>query len=96
MENPNIYKQKESISTRKLGSDLMLYDKEADKVHILNETGALVWELLDGKLNIADIEKIFIQKFPGTKHEDISADINEIIKKLLSEKLVTSSDSQSA
>lgn len=83
-----IYKQKKGISSRRLGNDLMLYDQETDKVHVLNETGALIWELLDGKNSLIDIEKIFIKQFPDTKTEEISRDIKEVIEKLETEGLI--------
>lgn len=83
-----IYKKQENISSRKLGTDLMLYDPKADKVHILNETGVIVWELTDGKNSINNIEEAFVKQFPDSTFKTISADINEIIEKLLSEKLI--------
>lgn len=88
MPAKTIYKKQEGISSRKLGNDLMLYDQKNDKVHVLNETGAIIWDLLDGKKDFLDIEKYFIRQFPDAKKEEISKDINEIIGKLLSEKLI--------
>lgn len=84
-----IYNKKEGISGRKLGSDLMLYDQSKDKVHILNETGALVWKLVDGKNNPEQIADAFQKEFPDTKPEVISKDVSEIIEKLVSEGLIT-------
>lgn len=66
----------------------MLYDQKNDKVHVLNETGALIWELLDGKNSLSDIESIFTKKFPDTVKKEISKDINEVIQKLVSEGLI--------
>lgn len=88
MQREIIYRQKEGISSRKLGNDLMLYDQENDKVHILNETGAMVWELLSGKNKILDIENTFIKQFANTLPEELKRDINEILEKLVSEGLI--------
>lgn len=88
MPPETIYRKKEGISSRRLGRDLMLYDQTRDKVHVLNETGALIWELLDGKNSLPDIEKIFIKQFPDTKPEEISRDIKDVIEKLDSEGLI--------
>lgn len=88
MPSETIYKKKEGISSRKLGNDLMLYDQKNDKVHVLNETGALIWELLDGKNNLLDIKNIFMKKFSGAAKEEISKDIHEIEEKLVSEGLI--------
>lgn len=88
MLSQTIYKKKEGTSSRKLGNDLMLYDQKNDKVHVLNETGALIWELLDGKNSLFDIENIFTRKFPSTAQEEFTKDIHEVIEKLLSEGLI--------
>lgn len=89
MRGGSIYKHKENISSRKLGNDLMLYDQKNDKVHVLNETGTLIWELLDGKNNLQDIENILLNQFPDITPEEILKDIQEIIEKLVSEGLIT-------
>lgn len=88
MRSETIYRKKERLPIRRLGSELMLYDQETDKVHVLNKNGVLIWELLDGKNTLFDIENIFIKQFPDTKPEEISKDIKEVIEKLESEGLI--------
>ncbi len=84
----SIYKKKEGISARQLGDELMLYDAAQDKVHVLNETGVLIWALLDGKNTLAEIEKTMRENFPGTPPETIVKDLREITAKLKQEGLV--------
>ena len=93
MQTEILYKRKEEISSRKLGSELMLYDGDSDKVHVLNETGQVVWELLDGKNSKSHIEKNLKEKFNDTPKETISKDLTEIIEKLKAEGLVNTEDS---
>lgn len=88
MLSETIYKKKEGISSRRLGSDLMLYDETLDKVHILNETGALIWELLNGENNLSKIKNLFIRRLPGNQPDEISRDIEEATEKLLSQGLI--------
>lgn len=83
-----IYKKKNGISARQLGGELMLYDTAQDKVHVLNETGVLVWELLDGNKALAEIEENMRQKFPDAPAETINKDLREIIAKLKQEGLI--------
>ena len=82
------YKKKKGVSSQKLGQDLMLYDSESDKVHVFNETGAIIWELLDGKNTMGKIEEILAQSFDDASPQDISKDIEEILRKLEKEGLV--------
>lgn len=89
MQRDTIYKRKEGVKIRRLGIDLMLYDEVNDKVHTLNETGTFLWELIDGKNNLLEIEKIFTKQFPEIQVEEILKDIKETTEKLLSEGLIT-------
>jgi len=92
MQKQDIYIKKDAISSRNLGKELMLYDTNTDKVHILNETGILIWNLLDGKNDISNIEKTIKEKYKDTPAETISQDLSEIIEKLLSENIITKSN----
>lgn len=89
MQSEVIYKQREGISDRKLGADIMLYDEQKDKVHILNETGALIWELINGQNDFSAIKSGIIKQFPDVQPEEITRDIDEIIQKLVSEGLIS-------
>lgn len=85
-----IYKKKKGLSERRLGDEVMLYDQEADKVHILNQTGAILWNLLDGEKSLQEIEDYFLRQFPDIKKDDLSKDIKEIIERLKEEGLICS------
>lgn len=88
MEKDNIYIKKKNISVRDLGNELMLYDGDTDKVHVLNETGAMIWNLINGKMPVSKIENELQNKFQDTSKETISSDLKEILKKLIDEGLV--------
>lgn len=90
MSPETIYRKKEGLSVRRLGDEIMLYDGQTDKVHILNETGAILWDLVDGEKRLQEIESIFIKRFPDIRPEDISRDIREIVEKLEIEGLICS------
>ena len=90
MHPKTIYQKKEGVSIRRLDKDLMLYDKASDKVHILNETGAKLWDLFDGEKTLEKIEHIFRETFPETSAETITEDIKEIALKLETEGLLES------
>jgi len=84
-----LYKRKDGISARPLGNETMLYDSESDKVHILNETGTLIWDMLDGNNNLQSIYNKFLQQFSDINPEEIKKDIAEIIEKLFKEGLIS-------
>ena len=90
MSKETIYKQKDGVSSRRLGEELMLYDSENDKVHVLNEIAAFIWKLLDGTNTVEDIENILRQRFKDTSPKDISGDIKETLERLKVQRLITS------
>ena len=90
MSEETMYKQKKGVNIRRLGEDLMLYDPENDKVHVLNETGGLIWELLDGTNTVDKIEDMLKQRFKEMPAERISTDTGEILEKLKQEGLISS------
>ena len=90
MSKETIYKQRKGVSNQRLGEDLMLYDAENDKVHVLNETGALVWELMDGTNTTERIQDILKEKFKDVPAEKISNDTREVLEKLKHERLIDS------
>ena len=65
MSRETTYKQKSGVSSRKLGQDLMLYDPKSDKVHVLNETAAFIWGLLDGTNTTEDILHFVRERVQG-------------------------------
>lgn len=85
-----IYRQKDGISSRRLGDGLMLYDPHTDRIHTLNETGACVWELLDGANTIEGIEGILKRRFEDASPQKVSQDVAEILEKLRQEGLIAS------
>jgi hypothetical protein len=57
-----------SIVTRKTGNEYVLVPvanniADMDSVYTLNETGAFIWEHLDGNRNVAEILGLLVQEF---------------------------------
>jgi hypothetical protein len=43
------------IASVVLDGEAVLYDETTGRVHLLNETGSIVWQLLDGASSVGDI-----------------------------------------
>ena len=80
-----------SIVTRKTGNEYVLVpvtDNIADmnSVYTLNETGAFIWEQIDGKNNINNIIEKLTAEFDiasDTARSDVLAFLNEMNKYLI-------------
>ncbi len=80
-----------SVVTRKTGNEYVLVpvaDNIADmnSVYTLNETGAFLWELIDGENNIEDMIEALIREFDideKTATDDVFEFIGEMHKYLI-------------
>lgn len=50
-------------------------------IYVLNETGALIWRLIDGRRSLADIGDVLAQQY-NVRPETVEADLLEIIGQL--------------
>ena len=80
-----------SVVTRKTGSEYVLVPvtnniADMNSVYTLNETGAFLWELIDGENNIKDMIEALIKEYDideETATADVFAFINEMNKYLI-------------
>jgi methyltransferase-like protein len=62
-----------------LGDEAMLYDPINENVHVLNTTSLFIWNLLDGKNNLSDIEKKMRENFTISPDINLLADITKTL-----------------
>jgi len=65
--------------TRKTGNEYVLVPvanniADMDSVYTLNETGAFIWELIDGKNSVEDLIEAVIKEY-DTDNETATADV---------------------
>jgi len=80
-----------SIVTRKTGNEYVLVPvsnniADMDSVYTLNETGAFIWELIDGEKCISDLIEELVEQYNidnDTATEDVFSFINNMRKYLI-------------
>ncbi len=75
-----------SVVTRKTGSEYVLVPvtnniADMNSVYTLNETGAFLWELIDGENNIEDMIEALIREY-DIDEETATADVFEFINEM--------------
>jgi hypothetical protein len=68
------------------GEELLLFDSSKGKLFEVNETGKIIWAMLDGKHRLKDITRRLIQKFDEVPQDD--RDFTEFFNNLLKLELV--------
>jgi hypothetical protein len=86
-----IFAHSQNIVTRKTGNEYVLVPvtdniADMDSVYTLNETGAFIWELIDGKRNIGELIAELISEYeisPEEAREDVFEFIEDLKKYLI-------------
>ncbi len=81
-----VYKKSDSIVFRKIADEFILVPirndvSDLESIYTLNEVGARIWELIDGKREVSKIKKIIIEEFEVDPKE-VEADIVELLGQL--------------
>jgi len=81
-----VYKKSDSIVSRKIADEFILVpirQNEADleSIYTLNSTATRIWELVDGKRKIKDIQKLIVSEFE-VKEKAAESDLVQLIEDL--------------
>ncbi len=81
-----IFSQSSSVVTRKTGNEYVLVPianniADMNSVYTLNETGAFLWEQLDGKKSVKDLIDALISEY-NVENETAAADVFSFIKEM--------------
>ena len=74
--------RRKDIVLKKLGKEILLYDPSTDKVHTLNATASLIWNLCDGKHSLGEIKRAIYENFSIKETMEVEKDILENLKEL--------------
>ena len=83
------YKKDSSLLTRKFGEKTALLSMHEnitalEKIYIINEVGGRIWELIDGKRTVKEIEKKIVEEFdvnPQQAEIDLMSFLKELEKR---------------
>lgn len=86
-----IYSHAPNIVTRKTGSEYVLIPvtnniADMNSVYTLNESGAFIWELIDGKRTIAEIVDALVTEYNidrGVAESDLNSFLSDMSKYLI-------------
>jgi hypothetical protein len=63
--------RKQDLLVRELPNEVLVYDRERDRAHCLNETAAFVWKRCDGRNTPQDIARLLSKKVSSPVDENI-------------------------
>jgi hypothetical protein len=71
----------EDLVLRDVGDELMFYEREGDRVHILNGTARKIFRLCDGKRSLEEIAAELVDCFevePDTARRDVEETVERL------------------
>lgn len=77
----NYPQKKETIYSRRMGEEWMLYDSNNEGIHVINATAEYVWRLCDGSNSREDIKEKISIEYNVPDGADLSMDIDAILEK---------------
>jgi Coenzyme PQQ synthesis protein D (PqqD) len=92
-----VYKKSDSVVFRKIGDECILVPirqsvGDLESIYTLNETAAMIWELIDGKSRVGEIKERLLLEYdvsPSQAEEDLL----EHLKQLESIKAISQGES---
>jgi hypothetical protein len=81
-----IYKKSDSVVSRKIADEFILVPIRQDagdlgNIYTLNEVGARIWELIDGKVKVKEIKDRIVEEYEVSP-EEAEKDIVEHLQRL--------------
>lgn len=64
-----------------LGDGLIIYDRDANLVHHLNPSAALVWRMCEGKSSVHELVQVIVDELGSTPHE-VNAQVRDLLREL--------------
>ncbi|MHB1131350.1 MAG: PqqD family protein [Chloroflexota bacterium] len=75
------------VTERLVDGELVLYDPQRQRVHVLNATAALIWHLCDGRRDRTAIAASLSARF-AARRETVTRDVSQILTALWAESLL--------
>ena len=77
-----------TISIRKIGDELFIFDRHLSKIHNLNKVGAFIWDLIkEGLAKNETIDRI-VERFDVGRNT-VESDFEEFLQELQNKKIIT-------
>ena len=77
----------DTVATR-VGDEVVLVHLKTERMHVLNRTGARLWELLCAGRDWADIRDVILREFDVTPVQ-LDAEVDELLATLRQEQLIS-------
>lgn len=75
-------KKAEKLITKEEDENLLIFDPDTGSIKLLNETGGLIWNSVDGNTTVKDIIQTVVKENPDETEEVIRQDVIKFLKEI--------------
>jgi hypothetical protein len=86
--NTVISRRKDGLLISELGNEMVMMDIESGNYIGLNETGRIIWELIEQPIKVDDLIKQLITRY-DTSYDECSRDTIEYLNKMDEQKILS-------
>ncbi len=76
-------KKREDTIVERIESDILLTSRSSLKVHVLNESGSLLWDALDSFDSEKELKSLLADARPDLPENEVAAVIDQFVSQLL-------------
>jgi len=92
MNENAVVRKNPNVVTRVIGDETVLLpiyknNMEANCIYTLNKPASRLWEIFDGKKDLAEIKREILEEF-GSAPDEVDKELNKIVKELESIKAI--------
>jgi PqqD family protein of HPr-rel-A system len=80
--------REENLPFQRMDEETIVVDPRAREVHLLNETGARIWELLETAASVDELCEALAEEYEGASPEALRGDVEAFLTDLGSKGLV--------
>ncbi|MBW2063626.1 MAG: PqqD family protein [Deltaproteobacteria bacterium] len=81
-----VYKKRGSMASRRIGDNMVLVPigkgvADLENIYTLNETGAFIWEMVDGMTKVGEIRDVIVKEYditPAEAEQDLLEHLNQL------------------
>lgn len=76
---PSYPRRRPDLMVERFGRETLIMHTASDRVHFLNPTAQVVWELCDGHHTAAEMAAALREQFAAPSEQDVAADVAAVL-----------------
>ena len=90
MDEHTVFRKNNKFLLEHLDEEVLLFNPNSSRAMYLNQTSAVIWELIDGTRPVGEVIRLFSEAFPD--NPDIGAEIESVLEEMIKNEALEQTD----